>query len=81
MYRTEFEGFRDLLQLKKVNKFVYLRVPPELCLKRLTQRNRVEETDKIPLEYLTELHNQHEEWLAGVPNKIVIDGTHEFETD
>ncbi len=40
LYKAEFEGFRDVLQLKKVDQFVYLRCSPELCLKRLSQRNR-----------------------------------------
>lgn len=35
----------------------------------------------MSLEYLKELHKQHEEWLEKHPKKIVIDGNREFEKD
>lgn len=57
---------------------VYLRCSPEVCFDRLNHRNRVEETDKVTLDYLRELHEQHENWLREHPRKIVIDGDREF---
>lgn len=41
----------------------YLRTSPETCMRRLMERNRPEETNRISLEYLQNLHDLHENWL------------------
>lgn len=41
---------------------IYVRCSPEKCLERIQKRGRSEENN-ITLEYLTKLHNSHEEWL------------------
>ena len=41
---------------------VYLRTSPATCLRRSQRRGRSEE-DELPLDYLTELHARHENWL------------------
>jgi deoxyadenosine/deoxycytidine kinase len=41
---------------------IYVRCSPEKCLERIEKRGRSEENN-ITLEYLTKLHNSHEEWL------------------
>ena len=38
---------------------IYLECPPELCARRIAERNRSEESS-IPIEYLTDLHKRHE---------------------
>jgi deoxynucleoside kinase len=47
----------------KVDLIVYLRTKPEKALERIRERARGEETG-IPLEYLEELHQLHEDWLC-----------------
>jgi deoxyadenosine/deoxycytidine kinase len=42
LYQSEFQGFRDVLQLKSVDHYIYLKSSPEICMKRLTTRNRSE---------------------------------------
>lgn len=42
---------------------IYLQLDPEVCLKRIIQRNRNEETG-ISIEYLQLLHEKHEAWLG-----------------
>ncbi len=42
--------------------FVYLQTDPIVCYQRLLKRSRSEESD-VSLEYLTMLHNKHENWL------------------
>ncbi len=42
--------------------FIYLRTTPEVCYQRLLKRGRHEEV-AVSLEYLTQLHNKHEDWL------------------
>lgn len=49
--------------------FIYLRVSPELCLKRLKERNRSEEAG-VSLEYLQHIHECHEQLLI----EKIIDG-------
>jgi deoxyadenosine/deoxycytidine kinase len=61
---------------------IYLRTTPETCLKRLKKRARSEETG-VALEYLTALHNKHEDWLlrnTDVP-VLVLDCDIDFEHD
>jgi len=41
---------------------LYLRTQPEVALQRVSQRSRGEE-NKITLEYLSDIHSRHEEWL------------------
>lgn len=47
---------------KKPDAIIYLRCSSEKCLERVSQRGRSEEAG-VPLEYLKELHNYHEEWF------------------
>lgn len=60
--------------------YIYLRVDPEVSFARLQKRSRHEE-DGVPLDYLRQIHQRHEEWLMGLDNVIIIDGNIEFETD
>lgn len=41
---------------------LYLKTSPEICLERLKNRGRSEET-AVTLEYLQQIHRRHEEWL------------------
>jgi len=45
-----------------VDGFIYLRCSPEVCMKRLGMRGR-EEEDSVPLEYLNQINDRHEEWF------------------
>ena len=63
-------------------KVVYLRCTPEKCYERTKKRQREEESE-IPLEYLTKIHNKHEEWFKDYPseNVLIIDTTADFKND
>jgi deoxyadenosine/deoxycytidine kinase len=43
--------------------FIYLKTDPEVCHDRLLKRNRSEES-AVGLDYLTLVHNKHQEWLV-----------------
>ena len=45
-----------------IDLIVYLRTTPETVFERIKNRCRKEET-AIPMDYLTQLHNLHEDWL------------------
>ena len=61
--------------------YIYLRCNPEINSERIIKRSRSEE-DSIPIEYLTQIHEKHEEWMnkekeQGVP-VLIIDATDDF---
>jgi len=75
--------------VKKPHGFIYLRTTPQTCYKRLLKRARHEEK-AVPVEYLKQLHQKHENWLIkkekldsyikDVP-VLSLDCDKEFETD
>lgn len=63
--------------------FIYVRADPEKSLERLKKRGRSEESD-VPLEYLTDIHKRHDEWLMSkemTTPVLVLDGNKEFLDD
>ena len=83
-YQELFKCLTRMLDVS-VDLVVYLQTDVDTCVKRIGQRNRSGE-DKIDVEYLTKLHQNHEEWLvrdeystpeAGVQNTevLILDGT------
>ena len=52
---------------------LYLRTPAETCMERIKVRDRVEESG-IPLDYLLQLENLHDEWLLDNPLTVLLDG-------
>lgn len=53
---------------------VYLRTPADECLRRIKSRARAEE-DGLPIDYLIQLEELHDEWLLNNPRALVLDGT------
>ena len=47
---------------KKPTGIIYIKCSPNKCLERINSRGRPEENN-ISLDYLTQLHNYHEDWL------------------
>ncbi|XP_060643287.2 deoxyguanosine kinase, mitochondrial isoform X1 [Anolis sagrei] len=71
--------------------FLYLRAPPEICMERLRRRARAEESE-VQLQYLEQLHTQHENWLLEKTTQVhsesvrdapvlLLDVTKDFESD
>jgi deoxyadenosine/deoxycytidine kinase len=52
---------------------LYLRTPAQVCLQRIRDRGRGEESD-ITLEYLLQLEQLHDRWLLDHPRAVVLDG-------
>ena len=57
---------------------IYIQTDPETAYERVGLRNREGET--IPLEYLTECHNYHEQWINCFPrsNVLVLNGNQDI---
>lgn len=56
-------------------RYIYLKCSPQTSMERIVQRSRSEE-NTISIEYLTALHQKHEEWLVNdtyITNTIIID--------
>jgi deoxyadenosine/deoxycytidine kinase len=59
IYRKMYEEAISEFPLTGV---IYLTIPPDLCAKRIVQRNRSGE-ENIPLDYLKKCSKYHETWL------------------
>ena len=81
IYRRWFEWLIDSFSVKSKG-YIYIRTDPEVCYERVKKRSRSAE-GIIPLEYLTDLHNKHEEWLMSLPEDevLVLDGNRDFESN
>ena len=62
-----------------VDGIIYLRCSPEISYQRINKRSRKEE-NSIPIEYLTKIHQKHDEWLTNNnKNVLIIDVSADFE--
>lgn len=62
IYDSWFEPVLHTLPTLVPSGFIYLRAQPETCHRRMQRRNRNEETS-VQIEYLRDLHQNHEDWL------------------
>lgn len=51
--------------------YIYVRAEPKTCMERIKKRGRSGE-DSISMEYLTELHIKHDEWLMREDSKKIF---------
>jgi deoxyadenosine/deoxycytidine kinase len=68
IYLKWFDHFADMQQTQKV---IYLKTKPEVCFERISKRNRDGESN-IPLDYLENCHNYHEEMIKNINDKILV---------
>jgi len=63
-----------------VDMFIYLRTSPEVAYQRVQKRARKEE-EVVPLEYLKQVHELHEEWIKSIQNVpvIIVDANQDVE--
>lgn len=81
IYKRWFHWLTESFSIQS-SCYIYIRTDPEVCYERVKKRSRSAE-GIIPLEYLTDLHNKHEEWLLSLPEDkvLVLDGNRDFESD
>jgi thymidine kinase len=65
---------------KKPDGIIYLRTSPNKCMDRMKERGRDEESS-VPLEYLNELHDNHENWLSNWTTTPVLIVDNESDND
>jgi len=88
LYQEWFSWLIDTYVTKPTG-FIYLQTDPDICYNRLRKRDRHEES-AVSLDYLTMLHNKHENWLikkegvdsciADIP-VLVLHCNNDFEKD
>ena len=61
VYNMWFDWIEKVCMKPKTMYFLYLRCSPETSHTRINKRGRVEE-NTIQLDYLTQIHDRHEEW-------------------
>ena len=59
---------------------IYLRTPAEVCMERIRQRGREEESG-MTLEYLRQLETLHDEWLIDNPKALVLNGENRWQAE
>ena len=57
--------------------YIYLKTNPNVSHERIVKRLRAGE-EAIPIEYLTDLHNKHNEWLEKEQNVLTFDFTPDY---
>ena len=64
-----------------ISAHIYLKVDPKISSKRIVKRDRKEEKNAIPIEYLKSLHEYHENWINKTPiPTLIVSGDNDFET-
>ncbi len=60
-YNTWFDWLEEKFN-PTPDGIIYVQTSPEKCLERIKSRHRLEE-DSIPIDYLKELHDRHNNWI------------------
>ena len=81
-YNIYMKWFHEFIGDLPPIKFVYVRAEPQISLERVIKRGRLGE--EIPLDYLINCHNYHEDWLMNKNREnplLVLDANHDIYTD
>ena len=62
MYLNCYGNLKKMQKITNLKGVIYVKCEPEICNQRIKKRAREGEST-IPLDYLTKLHQKHEEWL------------------
>jgi deoxyadenosine/deoxycytidine kinase len=80
VYKGLYDFVISSFECLKPDFYIYLYLSPGLCIKRIQERNRDEES-KVSLEYLKGLHDRHNDWLLNLNNTITINSESNFRDD
>jgi deoxyadenosine/deoxycytidine kinase len=70
LYRDWFSWMVPKIKPRESITF-YLRSDPKVCFQRIKSRNRTEESP-VDLQYLQDIHRQHEIWLRNIDEDKII---------
>lgn len=77
-YTIYIKWFDEFIDMLPEVHFIYLRTEPSIAKKRVLNRNRVGE-ESLTVDYLTDCHICHENWLNKQKNLTVIDACSEWD--
>lgn len=69
-YQIYLKWFDEFIDEIPISGIVYVKAEPEVSYSRVIKRNR--EGESIPLEYLKQCHQYHEDWLTHSENDVLI---------
>ena len=81
-YKIYNQWFNEFIKDIPKISLVYVKTSPEICYRRVLIRNRIGET--IPIEYLKQCHEYHENWInnnADCLNILTLDGNKEMSNE
>ena len=70
----EQDIYRDYYETFVPDVLIFLRCPPEECVKRFRERGQSGD-DQITMEYMEQLHNLYDDMYKEKPNAYILDGT------
>jgi deoxyadenosine/deoxycytidine kinase len=79
LYNKYYDWISNHFNIKPTG-YIYLRADPEISFARINKRARREE-DKIPIEYIQQIHDKHDDWLLKEKNILVLNANGDFEHD
>lgn len=71
-YQIYLKWFDEFTKDYPITGYIYVFTPPEICYERVKKRSRDGET--IPLTYLTNCHEYHNNWLTNINNILFLKG-------
>ena len=81
-YKIYNQWFNEFIKDIPKISLVYVKTSPEICYRRVLIRNRIGET--IPIEYLKQCHEYHENWIdnnTDYLNILTLDGNKEMSNE
>ena len=81
-YKIYNQWFNEFIKDIPKISLVYVKTCPEICYGRVLIRNRIGET--IPIEYLKQCHEYHENWIdnnTDCLNILTLDGNKEMSNE
>ena len=79
-YSIYLKWFDEFINDINITGIIYVQTLPKTCSERIVGRNRKGE-ESIPLEYLTNCHKYHEDWLLNETNVLILNGEGEQDTN
>ena len=78
-FQIYLRWFDEFIKDIPTSGFVYLRTSPDKCYERVVKRNR--QGEQLPLAYLANCHQYHDNWLSECSNVLTVDGNMRYSDD
>ena len=79
-YNIYLKWYNEFIKDYPITGFIYVKTTPEKAYERVLKRKRVEE-DGVPLDYLKECNDYHDNWLMNEKNIKILDGNIDMKDD